>query len=248
MAGKIPSQFIDELIGRVDIVDIIDRRVPLTRKGKEFMACCPFHDEKTPSFTVSPSKQFYHCFGCGAHGTAVGFLMEFGNLSFVEAIEELADVVGMEVPREASSKPPPPPGESQDDLLAITEAAKAWFQQQLRTHAGGSAAIGYLKDRGLDGRTAAEFGIGYAPDAWSELADALGKDDLSRKQLLKVGLVSRKEGEGGQPVRYYDRFRGRIIFPIDDHRGRVVGFGGRILGDGEPKYLCLLYTSDAADE
>lgn len=243
MAGKIPSTFIDELMARVDIVDVIDRRVPLTRKGKEFMACCPFHEEKTPSFTVSPSKQFYHCFGCGEHGTAIGFLMDYGNLSFVEAVEELADGVGLQVPREASNAPPPKPGESVDDLLKIVEQADHWFRDQLRSHPDAGKVVQYLKGRGLDGRIAADFGIGYAPDAWSDLADALGTTSLRQQQLMKAGLINKKEGATNDTTsnqadqRYYDRFRGRVIFPIEDHRGRVVGFGGRIISNGEPKYL-----------
>jgi DNA primase len=238
MAGKIPGTFIDELMARVDIVDVIDRRVPLTRKGKEFMACCPFHEEKTPSFTVSPSKQFYHCFGCGAHGTAIGFLMEYANLGFVESVEELADGVGLEVPTEASNRPPPAPGEGADDLLHMVSRANTWFQEQLRNHPDASQAVAYLKGRGLDGRVAADFGIGFAPDNWSGLIDALGTSAQAQKQLMKAGLVKNKDDQGeSKDPRYYDRMRGRIIFPIEDHRGRVVGFGGRIVGSGEPKYL-----------
>ena len=241
MAGKIPSNFIDDLITRVDIVDIIDRRVPLTKKGREFQACCPFHEEKTPSFTVSPSKQFYHCFGCGAHGTAVGFLMEYANLSFVEAIQELADGVGIEVPRAQDSHQSNDPNEAPGKLLNIIEQAAYWFGQQLRSHPEGKQAIEYLKRRGLDGKTAASFGIGYAPDSWNGLANALGADDQSLVRLEKAGLVSKREGSdrGG----HYDRFRGRVMFPIEDHRGRIVAFGGRIIGSGEPKYLNSPETS-----
>ena len=240
MAGKIPGTFIDELMARVDIVDVVDRRVPLTRKGKEFMACCPFHEEKTPSFTVSPSKQFYHCFGCGAHGTAIGFLMEYGNLSFVETVEELADGVGLQVPREAGAAPPPKPGEGADDLLRVVEKANKWFQEQLRNHSEAKMAVQYLKRRGMDGRIAADFGIGYAPEAWGDLADAIGTSEQLKNQLMKAGLVNKKDSAAGSShsgAGYYDRFRGRIIFPIEDHRGRVVGFGGRIIDQGEPKYL-----------
>ncbi len=240
MAGRIPSTFIDSLLARVDIVDVIDRRVPLTRKGKEYQACCPFHDEKTPSFTVSPSKQFYHCFGCGAHGTAVGFLMDYANLSFVEAIEELADGMGMEVPREEGSGQSHPPDEAPGQLLSILEEASNWFQLQLRRHDDSATAIGYLKSRGLDGRISAAFGIGFAPDGWDGLVSALGTSDTRRKQLLKTGLVSSSTNDAS---RLYDRFRGRVIFPIEDHRGRVVAFGGRILGDGDPKYLNSPETS-----
>ena len=245
MAGRIPSTFIDSLMARVDIVDVIDRRVPLTRKGREYQARCPFHEEKTPSFTVSPSKQFYHCFGCGAHGTAIGFLMDYANLSFVEAVEELADDLGMEVPREGGgSEPPPPPGESPGQLLGIVEEASGWFQLQLRQHPDAGPAARYLESRGLDERTRTAFGIGFAPDGWDGLVTALGTDDTRRVQLLKTGLVSQsqKDGESGRG-RIFDRFRGRIIFPIEDHRGRVVAFGGRALGDGEPKYLNSPETS-----
>ena len=235
MAGKIPSHFIDSLMARVDIVEVIDRRVPLTRKGREYQACCPFHEEKTPSFTVSPAKQFYHCFGCGAHGTAIGFLMDYANLSFVEAVEELAEGQGLEVPREDGG-PARKPEENPVQLLAIVEEASAWYQQQLRQHPESGTAIAYLKQRGLDGRTCKSFGIGYAPDSWEALVSALGDSALRRDQLFRAGLVSRKDGGGDSP-RLYDRFRGRVVFPIEDHRGRVVAFGGRILGEGEPKYL-----------
>ncbi len=246
MAGFIPTEFIDDLIGRVDIVDIIDRRVPLIRKGKEFMACCPFHEEKTPSFSVSPSKQFYHCFGCGVHGTAITFLMEYANLSFVEAIEQIADIVGLQVPRESSARPTAHPtaarptalGDKPDDLHKMGDKAKKWFQQQLRNHADAPAAIAYLKGRGLDGETAATFALGFAADSWNDLSRALGTDAQSRRQLLKLGLVSSKDDKS-----YYDRFRGRVIFPIEDSRGRTVGFGGRIIGEGEPKYLNSPETS-----
>ena len=232
MAGKIPSTFIDTLLSRVDIVDVIDRRVPLTRKGKEFQACCPFHEEKTPSFTVSPSKQFYHCFGCGAHGTAIGFLMDYGNMGFVETVEELAEGVGLEVPREDGGSHSGPPKESTGQLLGIVDQASNWFQQQLRTHPDGKQAIAYLKRRGLDGRTCASFGIGFAPESWDNLMKTLGKSAETVEQMHKAGLLSKRDGGDG-----YDRFRGRVMFPIEDHRGRVVAFGGRILGDGEPKYL-----------
>lgn len=256
MAGKIPQAFIDQVLSRVDIVDVIDRRVPLTRKGKEYQACCPFHEEKTPSFTVSPAKQFYHCFGCNAHGTAIGFLMEYANLGFVEAVEELAEGAGLPMPSTVAPHSGVPAAESPAPLLRIVEEANHWFQQQLRSHAGAKQAIAYLKGRGLDGRIAAEFGIGYAPDGWDNLVRALGNDKTRQQQLLKAGVVARRDKasskqsgtangkrgnqSGNQPDAQsglYDRFRGRVIFPIEDHRGRVVAFGGRILGEGEPKYL-----------
>ena len=231
MAGKIPNDFIDQVMARVDIVDIIDRRLPLTRKGKEFQACCPFHEEKTPSFTVSPSKQFYHCFGCGAHGTAIGFLMEYANLGFVEAVEELADGAGLPMPQHATGTPTIA-GESVDDLLKTVEQAKHWFQQQLRQHTDAALAVDYLQERGLSGKIAADFGIGFAPDSWNALAQALAATTSAQQKLLKTGLIAQKDN-----ANHYDRFRKRIIFPIEDHRGRVVAFGGRILGAGEPKYL-----------
>ena len=257
MAGKIPQAFIDQVLVRVDIVDVIDRRVPLTRKGKEYQACCPFHEEKTPSFTVSPAKQFYHCFGCGAHGTAITFLMEYANLGFVEAVEELAEGAGLPMPDNAGPQAATA-GQAPAPLLAIVAEANHWFQQQLRTHAGAKQAIAYLKGRGLDGRIAADFGIGYAPDGWDNLARALGTDKTRQQQLLKAGLVAARDksnnksankpsgksnGKSGDKpsgksdAGLYDRFRSRVIFPIEDHRGRVVAFGGRILGEGEPKYL-----------
>ncbi len=252
MAGKIPQAFIDQVLIRVDIVDVIDRRVPLTKKGKEYQACCPFHDEKTPSFTVSPTKQFYHCFGCGAHGTAIGFLMDYANLGFIDAVEELAEGAGLQMPERGGSQPgqagSAASGEdSPAPLLAIVEEAGRWFRQQLRTPEA-KQAIAYLKGRGLDGRIAAEFGIGYAPDGWDNLLRALGGDSgnsgnaARQQQLLKAGLVAKRDKTGAQSGSgtgsdFYDRFRSRIIFPIEDHRGRVVAFGGRILGDGEPKYL-----------
>jgi DNA primase len=228
--GRIPEQFIDELISRVDIVELIDQRVPLQRAGHEHRACCPFHDEKTPSFYVSPGKQFYHCFGCGAHGTAVGFLMNYDNLAFVEAIEMLAGRAGMQIPRdETGSARPAANHQGLHDLLG---KAKAYFQQQLKSHPDANEAISYLKNRGMDGKTAVEFGVGFAPDGWNNLSAALGSDAQTTKQLVDTGMLIEKD-EGG----HYDRFRARIMFPIEDYRGKLVGFGGRIIGKGEPKYL-----------
>lgn len=248
MAGNIPSTFIDELMSRVDIVDVIDRRVPLTRKGKEFQACCPFHDEKTPSFTVSPSKQFYHCFGCGVHGTAIGFLMDYAHLHFVEAVEELADSVGLQLPQTTQAAAPAAAGQSTGDFLDIVKQANLWFQQQLRKHPDGKQAIDYLNNRGLDDKIATSFGIGFAPDSWDDLALALGTTQQAQQQLVKTGLLIQKDDSGSgsssgsgkksaSSSKLYNRFRSRIMFPIEDHRGRIVGFGGRIIGDGEPKYL-----------
>ncbi|MEJ2621546.1 MAG: DNA primase [Candidatus Thiodiazotropha sp.] len=227
MAGKIPPHFIDQLLSRVDIVDVINRRVQLKKAGKEFQACCPFHDEKTPSFTVSPTKQFYHCFGCGAHGSAIGFLMEYDNLGFVEAVEELAQSAGLEVPREGSHEQ----GPDLSPLYELMEKTARFYQHQLKHHAESPAAVNYLKSRGMSGQIAANYGIGFAPPGWDNLTSTLGSDKASLERLNKCGLLSESNGK------QYDRFRNRIIFPIRDPRGRTIGFGGRVLGDDKPKYL-----------
>ena len=230
MAGRIPESFIDDLVAATDIVEVIGSYVPLKRAGKEFKACCPFHDEKTPSFTVVPDKQFYHCFGCGAHGTAVGFLMDYANLEFVEAVEDLARRAGREVPRTGGAETAP-----RDDLEPIFDAlrrANGYFQRQLRRHPQASRAVEYLKRRGLSGRIASEFQLGFAPPGWDGMIDALGAGGSAREALIRAGLlVERDDG------RTYDRFRDRITFPIHDSRDRVVGFGARIIDIGEPKYL-----------
>jgi DNA primase len=225
MAGRIPRQFIDELMLRSDIVEVIDARVPLKKAGKDYKACCPFHQEKTPSFTVSADKQFYHCFGCGQHGTVIGFLMEFDRMSFPEAVEELARRAGMEIPKEAGVFEPEP----STDLLDVLREASRFYRAQLREHA---PAIDYLKQRGITGEVARDFELGYAPESWDSLVRALGKDAPAREALVRAGLAVKKDGGG-----YYDRFRARVMFPIYDHRGRIVGFGGRIIDKGEPKYL-----------
>ncbi len=227
MPGKIPNQFIDELLNRIDIVDVINRRVPLKKAGREFQACCPFHDEKTPSFTVSPQKQFYHCFGCGAHGSAIGFLMEYDNLGFVETVEELAESIGIEVPREGGDEQ----GPDLRPLYGIMEEASRWYQHQLRHHERAPAAVDYLKSRGLTGEIAARFHIGYAPPGWDNLLSTLGQDKTATRRLAECGLIIEQDNKR------YDRFRDRIVFPIHDTRGRVIGFGGRVLGDDKPKYL-----------
>ncbi|MDX1555580.1 MAG: DNA primase, partial [Xanthomonadales bacterium] len=214
---------IEELLGRVDIVEIIERRVPLKKAGREFQARCPFHDEKTPSFTVSPQKQFYHCFGCGAHGSAIGFLMNYEGLEFPDAVEELAGLVGLKVPREASRAPRREP-----DLYAVLEAAAAFYSDKLKENDG---AIEYLKGRGLSGEIAREFGIGFAPASWNALLEQLGGSDKQVALLKRVGMLS--EGNKGP----YDKFRNRIMFPIHDRRGRVIAFGGRALDEDGPKYL-----------
>ena len=230
MAARIPQGFIDQLLIRADIVEVIDARVPLTKGGKDFKARCPFHDEKTPSFTVSPDKQFYHCFGCQANGNAIGFLMEYEHMSFPEAVEELANHIGIPVPKEVVAG-----GrqfEDQQDLLGILQEAATYYARQLRHHPQAQVVVDYLKGRGLSGEVAARFGLGFAPDGWDNLLRALGTDEVRRKHLQQAGLLAAKDGGG-----YYDRFRNRVMFPIHDHRGRIVGFGGRVLGEGEPKYL-----------
>ena len=225
MAGRIPQAFIDDLIARADVVEVVGRRVPLKKAGREFKACCPFHDEKTPSFTVSPTKGFYHCFGCGAHGTAITFLMEHDHMSFVDAVETLAAMIGVEVPRDESDRP----ARRYDELFDLNARVARGWQQQLSGH---DEAVDYLKKRGIDGATAKRFGLGFAPDGWSAVLDRYGKDTDAIERLLSVGLVIRKDNG-----RHYDRFRDRLMFPIRDARGRTIGFGGRTLGDSEPKYL-----------
>jgi DNA primase len=224
MGGLIPDSFIEELLGRVDIVEVVERRVPLKKAGREFQACCPFHDEKTPSFTVSPQKQFYHCFGCGAHGSAIGFMMNYEGLEFVDAVEELARMAGLQVPREAAAMAARP----STGLYELLGEAAAWYQAQLKQ---APQAIEYLKQRGLSGEVAARFGVGYAPAGWDALIRQLGTDDRRMKLLQQAGMLS--QGKGGA----YDKFRDRIMFPIHDRRGRVIAFGGRALGDDGPKYL-----------
>jgi len=225
MAGLIPQDFIDDLVARADIIEVIGRRVQLKKAGREFKACCPFHEEKTPSFTVSPSKGFYHCFGCGAHGTAVGFLMEFDHMSFVEAIESLASSMGVDVPRNESDTP----ARRYDELFDLMSRVERFWQQGLREN---QTAVDYLKDRGIDGTTAKRFGLGYAVEGWSTVLDKFGTSTEAIERLLAAGLIIRKDNGG-----HYDRFRDRITFPIRDIRGRCIGFGGRAMGDGEPKYL-----------
>jgi DNA primase len=225
MAGLIPQDFIDDLVARADVVEVIGRRIQLKKAGREFKACCPFHDEKTPSFTVSPNKGFYHCFGCGVHGTAIGFLMDFDHMTFVEAIESLASSMGVEVPRNESDKP----ARRYDELFSLmTQVEKRW-QESLRES---QTAVDYLKHRSIDGATAQRYGIGFAADGWSALLDKFGTSDEAIERLLATGLIIRKDNG-----RHYDRFRDRVMFPIRDSRGRCIGFGGRIMGDGEPKYL-----------
>jgi len=225
MAGLIPQDFIDDLIARADIVEVVGRRTQLKKAGREFKACCPFHDEKTPSFTVSPGKGFYHCFGCGAHGTAIGFLMDFDHMSFVEAIESLAAAMGVDVPRSESDQP----ARRYDELFSLLDNVARHWQSCLKDT---PAAVKYLQDRGIDGATAKRFGIGFAPDGWSNVLDKFGQSTDASERLLATGLIIQKDNG-----KHYDRFRDRVMFPIRDVRGRTIGFGGRTMGDGEPKYL-----------
>src|SRR5215208_529287 len=221
--GRIPQRFIDDLLTRIDIVQVIGSYVPLKKSGSRHVACCPFHSENTPSFTVSPDKQFYHCFGCGAHGTVLSFLLEYEHLDFIDAVEHLAETVGLEVPREGGEIR----AERHDDLYGILEDAARLYQQALREN---KHAIEYLKDRGLSGKIARDYGIGYAPAGWRHLINCFNKSKLD--VLTRAGLI--KQNDQGQSLA---RFRNRIMFPIRDRRGRVIGFGGRVLDDSLPKYL-----------
>ncbi|MBL8482221.1 MAG: DNA primase [Rhodocyclaceae bacterium] len=223
----IPESFIQDLLARVDIVEVIGRHLRLKKGGANYLACCPFHNEKSPSFTVSPSKQFYHCFGCGAHGSAIGFVMEYVGLNFPDAVEDLARFVGLSVPRDQN----PEAAARHERSLALGDLmgrAARFYREQLKTSA---KAVGYLKSRGLTGEIAKRYGLGYAPDDWSPLR-AEFPDYANSPQLAECGLVI--DNDGG---RRWDRFRDRIMFPILDGRGQVIGFGGRVLGAGEPKYL-----------
>jgi len=228
MAGQIPPQFIDDLLTRVDITDVIDARVPLKKAGKNLQACCPFHNEKSPSFTVSPEKQFYHCFGCGAHGTAIGFLMEYDQMSFPEAIRELAELVGMTVPTTHAVAPNP----AKQNLYDLLEKVSQFYIHQLQTHAKRDVFTNYLQQRGLSNNTIEHFGIGMAPDGWDNVLKTFGGSQQTIQQLNEAGLLSSNDNG-----RTYDRFRNRVMFPIRDRRGRVIGFGGRVLDDSTPKYL-----------
>ncbi|MGV2873262.1 DNA primase [Colwellia sp. E150_009] len=238
MAGRIPRQFIDDLLARADIVDLIDGRVPLKKAGKNYQACCPFHNEKSPSFTVSQDKQFYHCFGCGEHGNAISFLMEFDRLDFVDAVEELASHCGVEVVREENNASPAQQRQQQlayqqkqDDYELMNQVSR-FYQQQLKTAADKETAINYLKSRGLSGEIVKRFGIGYISDAWDGMMKVFSSQGKANQQLVDLGMAI--QGDKNRP---YDRFRARIMFPIRDKRGRVIGFGGRVLGDEKPKYL-----------
>ena len=229
----IPQSFIDDLLDRIDIVDTVDSRVKLRKTGKNYSACCPFHDEKTPSFTVSPEKQFYYCFGCGASGNALGFVMDYERLSFPEAIESLARTAGLQVPREVQTEAQVKREQERKSIYSLLEKADEFYQQQLRHHPSKNMAVTYLKGRGLDGKTAKDYGVGFAPPGWDNLLKALAQNDEDKHLLIEGGMLIHHE----QDKKLYDRFRHRIMFPIRDTRGRVIGFGGRVLGDDKPKYL-----------
>ena len=231
MAGRIPRVFINDLLARTDIVDLIDARVKLKKQGKNFHACCPFHNEKTPSFTVNGEKQFYHCFGCGAHGNAIDFLMNFDRLEFVESIEELATSHGLDVPYEAGSGPSQMERHQRQSLYQLMENLNGFYQQGLQ-QSSAQPARDYLDRRGLSAEIINHFAIGYAPAGWDNVLKRFGKQSEDRESLMEAGmLVSNDKG------RTYDRFRDRVMFPIRDKRGRVIGFGGRVLSNDTPKYL-----------
>lgn len=226
MSGRIPRQFIDDLLVRVDIVDLIGSHIPLKKVGSNFVALCPFHTEKTPSFSVSRNRQMYHCFGCGASGNAISFLMDYSHLGFVEAVEDLATFVGVDVPREKGNNHVAVDQKDVFGLYALLESVAAFYSEQLRSFEG-EKAVEYLKQRGIGGEIARDFGLGYAPAAWDAVMTRFDRD-----VLIEAGmLVVRDDGK------IYDRFRGRLMFPIRDKRKRVVGFGGRVLDDSLPKYL-----------
>ena len=231
MAGRIPQSFIDNLLDRLDIVEVIDRRVSLKKSGQNYTARCPFHDEKTPSFSVNQQKQFYYCFGCGAGGNSIGFVMDYERLDFPQAIESLAVTAGLEVPRETAVFREPP--EQKRNIYTILEKATDYYRKQLKEHPNKQRAIDYLRTRGLNGEIARDFDIGYAPPGWDNLLKELGQTDTDKQLLIDSGMLVAKEEEN----KLYDRFRDRIMFPIRDNRGRIIAFGGRVLGDDKPKYL-----------
>jgi DNA primase len=230
--GRIPQHFIDELLSRLDIVDVINRRVALKKTGKNYSARCPFHDEKTPSFSVNPDKQFYYCFGCGAGGNAIGFIMDYDRQDFPGAVENLANHAGLDVPREELNPQQQARQERRKTIYDLMEQVSNYYQKQLREHPQAQRAIDYLKNRGLSGRIARDFDIGFAPPGWDNLLKTLGTTEEQRQQLIDAGMMIEKD-DG----KLYDRFRDRIMFPIRDNRGRVIAFGGRVLGDDKPKYL-----------
>jgi DNA primase len=233
--ARIPDNFVQDLLARTDVVELINARVPLKKAGRNWMACCPFHQEKSPSFTVAPDKQFYYCFGCGATGNAVGFLMEYERLSFPEAVKQLADKAGLEVPREDDNRPQQSAAQKSalQQTYDLLNRADLFFRQQLKSAPERKVAVDYLKGRGLSGEIAARYGVGFAPPGFDNLMTALSLDQAGLQRAEEAGLLVRREDTG----RVYDKFRDRIMFPIRDARGRTIGFGGRVLGDGKPKYL-----------
>ncbi len=230
--SRIPQNFIDDLLDRLDIVEVVDHRVKLKKAGKNYSACCPFHEEKTPSFSVSPDKQFYYCFGCGATGNAVGFVMEYDRQGFVESVEYLAKLAGMEVPREENREADIRQSQNKK-LYEILEKAASYYQTQLKSHPNKQQPVQYLKNRGLTGTIAKDFGLGYAPPGWDNLLNRLGTNEEDQQLMVKSGMTVINEERQST----YDRFRHRITFPIRDIRGRTIGFGGRVLGNDKPKYL-----------
>lgn len=233
MAGLIPQSFIDDLLNRTDIVDVVSSRVQMKKAGKNYTACCPFHKEKTPSFSVSPDKQFYYCFGCGAGGNALGFIMDHDNLDFPQAVEELAKAAGMEIPREEGGRSHKPRQPTDSPLYPLLTAAADFYRQALKSHPARKVAVEYLKGRGLTGEIARDFGLGFAPPGWDNLFKHLSNDTLQQKAMIDAGLLV----ENAETGKRYDRFRDRVMFPIRDSRGRIIAFGGRVLGDDKPKYL-----------
>tara|TARA_R110001583_G_scaffold92704_6_gene235417 strand:+ start:744 stop:2492 length:1749 start_codon:yes stop_codon:yes gene_type:complete len=234
MAGRIPKNFIDDLISRSDIVDVIDSRVKLRKKGKDYRACCPFHNgSNNSSFSVSSDKQFYHCFNCGVSGNVVSFLMDYDGIEFVDAVEVLAESLSIEVPREDSGQAQASTSYvDRKDLYQLMGDITRFYQQQLRTHSNSEKVIKYLKSRGLSGETTKYFQIGYAPDGWDEVRKKFAINKQTEQQLIDAGMLISKDSGGS-----YDRFRDRLMFPIIDRRGRVIGFGGRVFDDTTPKYL-----------
>ena len=233
----IPQSFIADLLNRVDIVDVVGQHVKLKKAGANFQGLCPFHSEKSPSFSVSPTKQFYHCFGCGAHGSAISFLLEYSGLGYVDAIEDLARSAGLDVPREERTANDVARQQQAMALSEVMSSAADWYRQQLKAS---TRAVEYLKGRGLTGEIAKRYALGYAPDGWQGLEAVFGSyaNDEVAKTLLEGGLlIQGEQAEGGQPVKRYDRFRDRVMFPIRNPKGQTIGFGGRILDQGEPKYL-----------
>ncbi len=233
MAGLIPQSFIDDLLNRSDIVEVVGSRIQLKKAGKNYSALCPFHKEKTPSFSVSPDKQFYYCFGCGAGGNALGFVMDHDQLDFPQAVEDLAKRAGMEVPHEDSGRKHKPRQPVDSPLYPLLAAAAEYYRHALKSHSTRKSAVEYLKGRGLSGVIARDFGLGFAPPGWDNLMKHLGGDALQQKALIDAGLLI----ENAENGKRYDRFRDRVMFPIRDSRGRVIAFGGRVLSDDKPKYL-----------